>query len=403
MTDEQIGALLRRLRVEAGRSQNDQAAVLSDLSGRAVTRNEVSRWEHERRLLTPYWQEHVALSLGISRSEVRRAVATARIRRRRGPVPPSSNVALEPLGQREHQHVPAALTLVDASRLTARAHRCYQAARYQELAAALPTLSTSVAELVEGSKGDRRREALCLLASIEAVASKLATKIGHGAAASKSAARALDAAQRSEDAYATAAATYQLVCAALITGHTDTAEQLAVSGATEIRGATPSDLTWRGALTLIAAIIAARRADAAEASDRLDHAKRLADQLGSDGNIGWTAFGPTNVQIHRMSAAVELDQPKNALAVADQLEAAAIPDELRGRQAQVRLDSAWANVQLNEDPFALINLLDAERVAPELVRSSHAARALITDLTRRERRHTMPGLRGLAERAGVVA
>lgn len=403
MTDEPIGALLRRLRVEAGRSQDDQAAVLSDLSGRAVTRNEVSRWEHERRLLTPYWQEHVALSFGIPRSELRRAVGAARIRRRRGSGPSPRTVALESLDQRGQPHVPAAITLDEAIRLTGHAHRCYQATRYRELATTLPQLSASVAELVEDSKGDRRREALRTLASIEAVTAKLATKIGHGVAAWKAANRAQDAAQRADDAYARAAATYQLVCAALITGRRDTAERLAVLGAAEIRGATSLDLTWRGALTLIAAIIAARRRDEAEATGRLDHAERLADQLGTDGNIGWTAFGPTNVQIHRMSAAVELDEPRHALAAADQLEAVAIPDELRGRQAQVRLDSAWANAQLNEDPFALINLLDAERVAPELVHNSHTARALITDLMRRERRHTMPGLRGLAERAGVMA
>lgn len=403
VTDEPIGALLRRLRVEAGRSQDDQAAVLSDLSGRAVTRNEVSRWEHERRLLTPYWQEHVALSFGIPSAELRRAVGAARIRRRRGSVPPPTSVAPSALDESGRPDVPAAITLEEASQLTAHAHRCYQATRYQELATTLPPLSASVAELVEDSKGDRRRDAVLLLTSIEAVTAKLATKIGHGAAAWRAATRAQDAAHTADDAYARAAATYQLVCAALITGRTDMAEQLAVSAAAEIRGTTPSDLTWRGALTLIAAIIAARRHDGAAARDRLDYAERLADQLGTDGNIGWTAFGPTNVQIHRMSAAVELDEPRNALAVADGLETVEIPDGLRGRQAQVRLDSAWANAQLNEDPFALINLLDAERVAPQLVHSSHTARALITDLMRRERRHAMPGLRGLAERAGVVA
>lgn len=235
------------------------------------------------------------------------------------------------------------------------------------------------------------------------MSAKLATKIGHGAAAWKAAKRAKDAAQRSEDAYAEAAANYQLVCAALRTGRAEIAERLAVSATAQIRGMTPPDVTWRGALTLIAAIIAARRRDHAEALDRLDEAERLAEQLGADGNIGWTAFGPTNVQIHRMSTSVELDAPRSALAVADRLEAVAIPDELRGRQAQIRLDSAWANVQLNEDPFALINLLDAERVAPELVHSSPTTRALITDLMRRERRHAMPGLRGMAERAGVHA
>lgn len=405
MTDEPIGPLLRRLRIESGRSQDDQAAVLSDLSGRAVTRNEVSRWERGRRLLTPYWQAHVALSFGIPRSELQRAVAAARIHRRRG-----TTAQLTSAGRSSPNHdanppldIPVALALDEAGQLTAHAHRCYQATRYQETATVLPPLAAAVGALVADSTGDRRRDGLRLLANVEAVSAKLATKIGHGAAAWKAANRAQEAAQLSEDAHANAAAAYQVVCAALRTDRNAMAEQLAVSAAQQIRGSTPPDLTWRGALTLIAAIIAARRRDRDAAQERLDEAERLAERLGADGNIGWTAFGPTNVQIHRMSAAVELDDPRSALNVADRLEVATIPDELRGRQAQVRLDSAWANVQLNEDPFALINLLDAERVAPELVHNSPATRTLISDLMRRERRHAMPGLRGLAERSGVVA
>lgn len=66
------------------------------------------------------------------------------------------------------------------------------------------------------------------------------------------------------------------------------AEQVAVAAATSMLGSDPPSLTWRGALTLISAIIAARRNDTAEAGDRLDHVADLARLLGADGNIGWT-------------------------------------------------------------------------------------------------------------------
>jgi hypothetical protein len=122
-----------------------------------------------------------------------------------------------------------------------------------------------------------------------------------------------------------------------------------------------------------------------------------------DGNIGWTAFGPTNVLIHRVSVAVALGDPSSALATAERLDVAALPVGLNGRQAQFHLDSAWAHTQLGEDPQAVIHLLDTERVAPELVRANPNARALIQDLLARERRRAMPGLRGLAVRAGVAA
>jgi hypothetical protein len=178
---------------------------------------------------------------------------------------------------------------------------------------------------------------------------------------------------------------------------------VAVAAATALRDGDPQSLTWRGALTLISAIIAARRNDTAEAGDRLDHADDLARLLGADGNIGWTAFGPTNVLIHRVSVAVSLSDPSGALATAEQLNITGLPVGLNGRQAQFHLDSAWAHAQLGEDPQAVIHLLDTERVAPELVRANPHARALIQDLLARERRRVVPGLLGLAVRAGVAA
>lgn len=77
-----VGALLRALRDQAGRSQSEQADVLSDLAGRPVTRNEVSRWENEARLLTSHWQRHYAASFGVPVATLRRAVAASKARRR---------------------------------------------------------------------------------------------------------------------------------------------------------------------------------------------------------------------------------------------------------------------------------------------------------------------------------
>lgn len=82
MQPDTIGALLCYLREAAHRSQAEQAVQLSDLSGRAVTRNEVSRWENERRLLTPFWQTHYADSFGVDSRVLRDAVAASRAARR---------------------------------------------------------------------------------------------------------------------------------------------------------------------------------------------------------------------------------------------------------------------------------------------------------------------------------
>ena len=79
-----IGALLRALRDQAGRSQSEQAGVLSEIAGRPVTRNEVSRWENEARILTSHWQRHYAASFGVPVTALRYAVGVSKARRRQG-------------------------------------------------------------------------------------------------------------------------------------------------------------------------------------------------------------------------------------------------------------------------------------------------------------------------------
>ncbi|WET78738.1 helix-turn-helix transcriptional regulator [Amycolatopsis sp. QT-25] len=83
MEQDSIGELLQTLRKASGRSQADQAEVLSELSGQAITRNEISRWESERRLVTPFWQQHIAQSFGTGIDEIKCAVSATRVRRRK--------------------------------------------------------------------------------------------------------------------------------------------------------------------------------------------------------------------------------------------------------------------------------------------------------------------------------
>lgn len=88
MGQQTIGEPLRELRTQYGRSQAEQAEVLSELAERAVTRHEVSRWEREARLLTPFWQRHYAASFGVPVERFRLAVAAARVQRRQQEVDP---------------------------------------------------------------------------------------------------------------------------------------------------------------------------------------------------------------------------------------------------------------------------------------------------------------------------
>ncbi|WP_219905536.1 hypothetical protein [Actinopolyspora mortivallis] len=164
----------------------------------------------------------------------------------------------------------------------------------------------------------------------------------------------------------------------------------------------PSDLSHQGVLFLVGSVIAGRRSDRAEATDRLRRAQYLADALGQDGNYGWTAFGPTNVAIHRVSSAAELGDAKHAIALAEGIDTEGLPEGLSSRRAQVHIDTAWAYSQHREDAAVVVPLMEAERMAPQALRYNVIVRELLREMLKRERRSATPGLRPLAQRAGVL-
>ncbi len=386
---ETIGYQLRRLRRLRGLTQE----ALADRAN--VSRDLVAKLEQGRR--------HTARIASLASLARALDVELSALVRSATPVPQNAFKRSDArLSEGSAMRKPAT-TMMAASVLVGRVHHAYQTARYIEAAGLLSSVTDTVDALAAEARANERREALRLQTSVAIAAAKLSTKAGDVGAGRSAAERARNAAEAAEDAVGQAAAAYQLICALLRAERREQAETHAVCFGEELQGAAPDTVTWRGALTLIGAIIAARRGDRAEAGRRLDHADDLARRLGTDGNIGWTWFGPTNVMIHRVSAAVALGDPRGALATAHQIDVAAMPAGLCGRQAQVHLDSAWAYAQLREDALAVIHLLDAERVAPDLMVVSPEARGLIRDLLLRERRAAMPGLRGLALRAGVAA
>jgi hypothetical protein len=50
----------------------------------------------------------------------------------------------------------------------------------------------------------------------------------------------------------------------------------------------------------------------------------------------------------------------------------------------------------------VINLIEAERMAPQMLRYNIVAHEILRELLKRERRSSTPGLRALATRAGVL-
>lgn len=206
----------------------------------------------------------------------------------------------------------------DVADVVRRAHEDYQAARYD-------TVLDGLAGLVE-VLGPGVPDAI--LTSGYTVTAKMLTKIGAPDLALLAADRAWTAAQRSADPADLGMAVYQVTCALLSTSRAGLGEDLAVRTAVDAGGTDPAATSTTGALWLIAAVAAARRPDGVAAVERLDRAQMLAEALGADANHRWTAFGPTNVAIHRVSVAVELGDAAGALAAASAVDPDRLPAAL---------------------------------------------------------------------------
>ncbi len=288
----------------------------------------------------------------------------------------------------------------------AEAHLAYQAARYDVVLAQLPQLLADADEGFRGQPPAERREALLVYVSAYVVAAKLLTKLGASDLALVAADRSASASLDADSLTARGMAAYQIVCAMLRADRTDDAEHLAVAMAEEARASATSDVpslvSVAGSLWLIAAVIAARRTERFEALERLAVAERLAGLLGHDANHLWTAFGPTNVAIHRVSVAAELGDAAEALRAAMEISTESLPEGLQSRRAQMHLDLAWAQAQRKRDAEATLHLLEAERVAPQAVHYSVVVRELIREMLARGNRTRTSALDQLAVRAGVL-
>ncbi len=279
------------------------------------------------------------------------------------------------------------------------AHRLYQRADYDGAARVLPSLIGRL----EGSADTipAHTKSAAYLA-----AAKLATKVGDAGLAWVAADRSLRLAQETDRHGLIGIASYQVACALLGSGHLADAEEIAAQAAERLASRTATNMqdviSARGALLLLLAITAGRQGDSSAARRHLRDAARLAEHLGQDGNLLWTAFGPTNISIHELAVHVALGDSRAAFQLGERIDTDALPGVLLGRRSQVHLELGWASAGQGDDSLAVLHLLEAERVAKQAVSRNVAARALLSTLLARERKSATPGLRALAARAGAA-
>jgi len=299
-------------------------------------------------------------------------------------------------------------TAVDLSALgrqVQQAWRARQASAYRQLGVLLPRVLTTAQLAARQLGSDQRRTANGLLAETYQCVTGAMANTGQNDLAWVAADRGILAAEQSEDPLVVAASTRMLAHALLAMGHSEKAQQVALTALTPLESglgtAPPAHLSVYGALLQTSAVIAARRGDRVRANEFLAEATTTAQRLGEDRNDFWTVFGPTNVAIHPASVAVELGDAGRVVEQARAIDPSHLPS--LERRSHHLLDLAQGYGQWRKDHEAVDVLLQAERLAPQEVHSQPVVQRLVVELLQRERRTTKPKLRELATRVGVLA
>jgi hypothetical protein len=110
----------------------------------------------------------------------------------------------------------------------------------------------------------------------------------------------------------------------------------------------------------------------------LDEAEDAGRRLGGDYNHRWTAFGPTNVQLHRINISTFLGDAGQAIAEARRVDLERIP--ITERKAALLIDTSRALTQWGKHEKAYEILRAAEQLAPEEVSGRPAVHGLLRDL-----------------------
>ncbi|HEY1914619.1 MAG TPA: helix-turn-helix domain-containing protein [Streptosporangiaceae bacterium] len=272
------------------------------------------------------------------------------------------------------------LTILAAA--VARTKQGYQACRYSEVMSELPSLLTHLQTACAVLDGDARLQARALSAEAYQVAGSVLLKIGDPGLAWLAADRSMQAAHASQDPISIGSSARIITHAMMNGGHHQAAAQTASTFAAnldrDIPQHDPESLSVYGSLLLRGAIAAALRDDRHTAHELLTEAEDAGQRLGDDLNLRWTAFGPTNAQLHRINIAVTLGDAGTALDLARRVDLERIT--VTERKATLLIDTARAFLQCGKHDKAYLALRAAEQMAHEEIAGRPTTRRLISDL-----------------------
>ncbi|MBF6349503.1 helix-turn-helix transcriptional regulator [Nocardia flavorosea] len=396
-----VGQRVRQIRARRGISQQ----VLADRAG--LSRGAISKYEiGERPIDSRRTLLALASALGVTMGEL-----TGYEQDRLDPSAvgfhasvPDIEVALWTQGNTTHTAPPRTL-----DELTATARRTAElriACDYAALGPMLAPLLTDCYRQINDAHGAERDRAWDVLAMIAHTTAAALKARGYGALSWTAAQEAENAARNIGGTAALAATAFARSQVLLsqpgsLPAALAHAERTAEKIAADVR--TVGEIETYGMLHLQASLVTATLGgdpvphlnEAAEQADRLSHADPGRSILRNP------TFGRANVQLWRMSAAMERREPGEVLALAPTL----VPEDLpaKGRHAQYFVEIGRAHAQQRNYRDSLHALLRAEHAAPQHVRNMVHVRELVGHMMRKARRDLTTGELGrLAQRVGVV-
>ncbi|WP_344311068.1 hypothetical protein [Fodinicola feengrottensis] len=289
-------------------------------------------------------------------------------------------------------------------RLSVRVRNQYQACRYDAAAGTLAELVPALQAAVTVSSGDFKSRLQSAISDAYHVIAGILLKVGNEGPAAVAADRSMNAARDSEIPV-TIGASARIVSHALMgSGGARQAstyvKRFAEGFQAHLDPDDESSLSVYGSLLLRGAVAAARGSDRDTTLELVGEAERTATMLGHDGNHAWTAFGPTNVQLHRINLAVTLGDAGSAIAIAREVDDASI--ELVERRATFYLDVAAGFTQWGKHEPAYLAIRHAEAIAPEELTNRSSVHGLVHQLATASPPSLQPRVRELAARIGAA-
>jgi len=293
------------------------------------------------------------------------------------------------------------LSLRDAERSVTYLWGAYWGGKYDELTGLLPHALIGLHATLHAADPAARPKAAEYLAWGYSAAASTLTHLHEPDAAFVAARRAVDLADRGDDALLVARFKGAVGWQLMVDGRFRDAERLAIRTAESIephRDVPVHHLSAYGSLLVTAATAAARDGRGVVAGDLLGSAADVAQRVGSDRMDYETPFGPSQVGMQTVDVGVVSEDYPAALDAASRMPAN--PGLPLAAHCRHLVDRACAHANLGQGKQALALLLTAERMSPDWIQHQSLARAVIRDLLAVERARSTP-LRDLAKRIGA--